>query len=189
MKRRAAALLLAAAAGPAAAQGYAERYAQVCAACHGAAGDSVLAEAPSLGGQPGFYAITQLFLYRAERRTHPAMVAVARTLTDDDLRGFSDFIGTLPPPKPPATTPDPARFARGRATAERSHCLACHGSGGEGGKQVARIANQREDYLQRALAGFKAGTRVGYTQAMNEAIAPVKAEEIDDLAHFLAHLK
>jgi cytochrome c553 len=184
-----AALLLILATPPAAAAGYAERYAQVCAACHGAAGDSVMAEAPSLGGQPSFYAITQLFLYRAERRTHPAMVAVAKTLTDDDLRGYSDFIGTLPPPAPPATAPDPARFARGRATAERSHCLACHGSGGEGGKQVARIANQREDYLQRALAGFKAGNRVGYTQAMNEAIAPVKVEEIDDLAHFLAHLR
>lgn len=187
MKLGAALLLVAAL--PAVAADYAERYAQVCAACHGAAGDSGLAEAPSLGGQPSFYAITQLFLYRAERRTHPAMVAVAKTLTDDDLRGFSDFIGTLPPPKPPASAPDPARYARGRATAERSHCLACHGSGGEGGKQVARIAHQREDYLQRALSGFKAGNRVGYTQAMNEAIAPVKVEEIDDLAHFLAHMK
>ena len=189
MKRRAAALLLAAAAGPAAAQGYAERYAQVCAACHGAAGQSVMAEAPSLGGQPSFYAITQLFLYRAERRTHPAMVAVARTLSDDDLRGFSEVVGQLPPPARPATEADPLRYERGRAMAERHHCLACHGSQGEGGKQVARIAHQREDYLQRALAGFKAGTRVGYTQAMNEAIAPVKAEEIDDIAHFLAHLK
>ena len=45
-----AALLLMLAALPAAAASYAERYAQVCAACHGAAGDSVLAEAPSLGG-------------------------------------------------------------------------------------------------------------------------------------------
>jgi len=183
------AALLMLAALPAAGADYAERYAQVCAACHGATGDSVLAEAPSLGGQPSFYAITQLFLYRAERRTHPAMVAVAKTLSDDDLRGFSDYIGTLPPPAPPATAPDSARFARGRATAERSHCLACHGSAGEGGKQVARIANQREDYLQRALSGFKSGTRVGYTQAMNEAITPVKADEIDDLAHFLAHLR
>ena len=89
MKLAAALLLLAALPTAAAlaaddARRYAERYAQVCAACHGAVGDSVLAEAPSLGGQPSFYAITQLFLYRAERRTHPAMVAVAKTLSDDD---------------------------------------------------------------------------------------------------------
>jgi hypothetical protein len=41
-------------------------------------------------------------------------------MTDDDLRGFSDFIGTLPPvPAPaPAAAPDAARMARGQALAQ-----------------------------------------------------------------------
>jgi cytochrome c553 len=175
-------------AGAAVAQDHAARYARTCAPCHGASGQSELAMTPSLGGQPSFYAITQLFLYKNERRAHPAMVALAQGMDDRDLRGFSDVIALLPPPPAPASPPDPERLARGRASAERHRCLACHGSDGAGGKQVARIAHQREDYLQRSLQAFKAGTRIGYTQAMNEAVAPLKAEEIDDLAHFLAHL-
>jgi len=181
--------LLTAAALPAAAQSYAERFVQRCAVCHGDNGQSTVALTPSLGGQPSFYAVTQLFLFRNERRDQPAMVAVAKVFSDDDLRGFSEAIAKLPPPPAPAAAPDAERYARGRATAERHQCLACHGSDGAGGRQVARIAHQREDYLLHALQGFKAGTRVGYTPAMNEAIAPVRREELDDLAHFLAHLR
>ena len=56
--------LLCCAALPTAAQTYAERYAQQCAACHGIAGKSEIGLTPSPGGQPSFYAITQLFLFR-----------------------------------------------------------------------------------------------------------------------------
>ncbi len=164
---------------------HAERYAAVCAACHGAEGASAMAMTPSLGGQPSFYAITQLFLFRDGRRDSAAMTAVAKGMSDEDLRGFSDFIATLPPPAA-APAADPARAARGAALAARLHCNACHGAGLEGGKQVPRLAGQREDYLLHALRGFRAGTRVGYSQAMTEALAGVKPEEIEDLAHHLA---
>jgi cytochrome c553 len=184
-----AALLLGVAALPVLGRDYAERFAQQCAPCHGAAGQSALPLVPSIGGQPSFYAITQIFLFRNERRDNPGMVAVAKGLNDDDLRGFSEAVARLPPPAPPQTEPDSQRLARGRALAERHHCLACHGADGAGGQQVARLANQREDYLLHALQGFKSGTRIGYTQAMNEAIAPVKADELADLAHFLAHMR
>ena len=99
------------ASGPAAAN-YAQRFAALCAACQGANGRSDMPLTPVLAGQPSFYAITQLFLFREGRRSNEGMTAVAKTLTDDDLRGFSDFIGTLPPvPAPPPTTPpDAARM-------------------------------------------------------------------------------
>jgi cytochrome c553 len=168
---------------------YAERYAAQCAACHGAQGVSTLAQTPSLAGQPSFYAITQLFLFRDGRRDSGPMTAIAKTMSDDDLRGFADVIGKLPPAPPAATTPpDAQRLARGGAAAQRLHCLGCHGSQGEGARQVPRVAGQREDYLLLALRGFRAGTRVGYQPAMTEAMAGVAADELDDLAHFLAHL-
>ena len=66
---------------------------------------------PMLAGQPSFYAITQLFLFREGRRSNEAMTAVAKTMTDDDLRGFSDFIGTLPPVPPPHRPHRPMRRA------------------------------------------------------------------------------
>ena len=86
---------------------YAQRYAVLCAVCHGASGRMEMPMMPVLAGQPSLYAITQLFLFREGRRSHEAMTAVAQTLTDDDLQGYSDFIGTLPPvpPPPPATPP------------------------------------------------------------------------------------
>ena len=75
---------------------------------------------PALAGQHSFYAITQLFLFREGRRANEAMTAVAKTMNDDDLRGFSDFIATLPPvpAPPPATPPDAARMTRGQALAQ-----------------------------------------------------------------------
>lgn len=181
--------LAAFAAGPAAAQpvDYGQRLQTVCAACHGPQGRSSTALTPSLAGQPSFYAITQLFLFRDGRRDSAPMTAVARDLSDDDLRGYADAIAALPPPPPPAEPGDAARIARGQALAQRLHCGSCHGADYAGGQQVPRLAHQREDYLRHALAGFRAGTRLGYTNAMGEALAGLGAAELDDLAHFLAH--
>jgi len=178
--------LLAIATG-AVAQADADRFAP-CAACHGAAGVSAIADTPSLAGQPSFYAITQLFLFRAGRRTNAVMTAMATPMSDADLRVYSDLIGRLPAAPPIASTPaDPARMKRGAALAVQHRCTSCHGDDLAGGKQVPRLAGQREDYLARSLAEFRAGTRVGYTSAMNETLAGLGPAELDDLAHYMAH--
>ena len=167
---------------------YAQRFASLCAACHGANGRSDMPGTPALAGQHGFYAITQLFLFREGRRDNPAMTAVAKTLTDNDLRGFADFIDTLPPVAPPAppTPTDAARMARGQALAQQHKCLFCHGSDLAGGQQVPRIGGQREDYVRDALHGFKTGKRPGYTQAMTEAVSQIPLEDLDTLAYYAA---
>lgn len=167
---------------------YGPRFAQLCAACHGANGRSDMPGTPVLAGQPSLYVITQLFLFREGRRDNQAMTAVAKTLTDDDLRGFSDYIGTLPPvPAPPLESPsDPARMAKGKALAEQHKCLFCHGTDFSGGQQVPRIAGQREDYLQVSLRGFHSGKRAAYTQAMPAAVSQISVEDLDTLAYFAA---
>jgi cytochrome c553 len=177
-----------AASPPAPPSPYAQRFQAVCAACHGANGRSDMPGTPVLAGQPSFYAATQLFLFREGRRGNEAMTAVAKTMTDADLRGFSDFIGTLPPvPAPaPSTTPDAARMSRGAELAQKHKCLFCHGADFAGGQQVPRLAGQREDYLQMSLQGFKSGKRPGYTMAMSEAVSQVSPEELDTLAYYAA---
>jgi cytochrome c553 len=175
--------------GTQAAQGtYAQRYAAVCASCHGANGRSDMAGTPVLAGQHSFYAITQLFLFREGRRDNPPMSAVAKTMKDEDLRGFSEFIATLPavPAAPPAAPPDAARMARGQALAQTHRCVICHGADLSGGQQVPRIAQQREDYLQTTLHGFRTGKRPGYTQAMTEAVSGIPPEDLDTLAYYVA---
>ncbi|GAB2593081.1 c-type cytochrome [Ramlibacter solisilvae] len=167
---------------------YAQRFATTCAACHGANGRSDMAGTPVLAGQPSLYAITQLFLFREGRRDNKDMTAVAKTLTDDDMRGFSDYIGTLPPVPAPAAAaaPDAARMARGRSLAQQHMCVNCHGANLDGGQQVPRIAGQKEEYLQASLRGFKSGNRPGYTQAMVSAVSQVPVEDLDTLAYYAA---
>ena len=171
-----------------AAPSYAQRFATLCAACHGANGRGTDPLTPVLAGQPSLYAITQLFLFREGRRGNADMTAVAKTLTDDDLRGFSDFIGTLPavPAPPPATAPDATRMAKGKALAEQHKCVFCHGADLGGGQQVPRIAGQHEEYLRMTLRGFQSGNRPAYTQAMPTAVNHIAVEDLDTLAYYLA---
>lgn len=170
---------------------YGKRFAALCAACHGAAGRMETPLTPVLAGQPSLYAITQLFLFREGRRSNEAMTTVARALTDDDLRGFSELIEALPPvpPPPPATPSDPVRMARGQVLAEQYRCVFCHGPGLGGGQQVPRIGGQHEEYLQASLRGFRAGTRPGYTQAMTEAVSQIPWEDLDTLAYYAARFR
>ena len=167
---------------------YAQRYAVLCSVCHGANGRMDTLPTPVLAGQPSLYVITQLFLFREGRRNNEAMTAVAKALTDDDLQGFSDFIGTLPavPAPPPATPPDPIRMARGQALAEQHRCVFCHGAGLGGGQQVPLIGGQKEDYLQLSLRGFHSGSRPGYTQAMTAAMSQIPPEDLDPIAYYVA---
>lgn len=171
-----------------AAMSYPQRFAILCAACHGANGRLANPLTPVLAGQPSLYAITQLFLFREGRRSDPAMTAVAKTLTDDDMRGYSEVIGTLPPvpPPPAATPPDPARMAKGQVLAEQYKCLFCHGAGLGGGQQVPLIGGQHEAYLQVSLRGFHSGSRPGYTQAMTAAVSQIPEEDLETLAYFAA---
>jgi cytochrome c553 len=180
----------AAAASAGAGGAYAQRFASLCAACHGADGRSEMPGTPALAGQHGFYAITQLFLFREGRRGNEAMTAVAKTLKDDDLRGFAAVIEALPavPPPPPATPPDPARRPTAREPASQHKCVFCHGDDLSGGQQVPRIGGQREEYLRETLRGFKSGQRPGYTQAMGAAVSQVSVEELDTLAYYAARV-
>ena len=168
---------------------YAERFSNVCAACHGANGRSDMAGTPVLAGQYSLYTITQLFLFREGRRTNVAMVALAKQMTDTDLRGFSDFIGTLAPvPAPaPAAPPDEARMSKGLALAQQYKCLFCHGPALDGGQGVPRIGGQKEEYVSATLHGLKSGERPGYTRAMTEALSQVPVEDLDLLAYYVAN--
>jgi cytochrome c553 len=156
-----------------------------CLACHD---DAARGETPSLGAQPAFFVVTQLFLFREGRRDDATMIALARGMTDDDLRGFAAAIAKLPPPPAPAGPADADRIARGAALARRERCGVCHIADFSGREQVPRLAHQREAYLLKAMRDFKRGTRLGYGAAMAQELATLTDGDLRDLAHFLAHL-
>jgi len=167
----------------------AQTKAEVCFACHGANGTSSTPLTPSLGAQPSFYVIAQLFLFREGRRDNPLMIEQAKGLTDADLRALSSLIEKLPAPVSPSEEIDAARYQRGRAIIEGRHCTSCHGADFSGNNNVPRVANQREDYTLKALRDYKSGARVGYGNAvMPETVSGLGDAELSDLAYFLTRL-
>src|SRR5689334_4755652 len=182
------ALALALLASSASAQKFEERVAQ-CLDCHGEKGQSETENTPSLGGQQAPYALIQLYMFREKLRTNEIMNDMAKPLNDDDLRTFSDFIAKLPKPAPPADAGDAARMALGQAAARQHRCNTCHNPDFSGKENVPRIANQREDYLAMTLAAYKDNSRTGYDASMADVMGPVTAEQIADLAYFLARVR
>ena len=160
-----------------------------CFACHGQNGQSQLPETPSLGAQPAFYTAVALLMFRDKLRVTEPMNEMTKGLTDDELRRAADIIAKQPPPEPVAGTPDPARMERARAISVQHRCNVCHRPDYQGQENVPRLAAQREDYLLKALRGYKDRSRRGYDAQMTEVVQTISDQEFADLAYFLARLK
>jgi cytochrome c553 len=173
---------------PAAAQTVQSRL-PVCLACHGQNGQSENPGVPSLGAQQAFYVTVQLLMFRERMRVVDPMNEMAKGLSDDDLRGFADAIAKLPAPTPAEGPVDAARMERARALAGQNHCNVCHTPSFAGQENVPRIAGQREDYLIKALRGYKDNSRRGYDAAMADVVPQITDEQILDLAYYLARVK
>jgi cytochrome c553 len=166
-----------------------EERAAPCLACHGEHGQSETENTPSLGAQQAPYALIQLFMFREKLRAFEPMNEMAKALTDDDLRIFSEFIDKLPKPAPPADAGDPVRMQRAQALVHLHHCNSCHNADFSGRDNVPRIADQREDYLAKTMREYKDNSRHGYDATMAEVLQPVTPEQIADLAYYLARLR
>ena len=160
-----------------------------CQGCHGEKGQSQIEYTPSLGGQQAPYALIQLFMFREKLRVFEPMNEMAKALTDDDLRAFSDLIAAMPKPVPPTDAGEPARMQRGQALAQQYLCNNCHNRDYSGKENVPRIANQREDYLAKTLAEYKDNSRHGYDGTMADVMGSVTREQIADLAYYLARVR
>jgi cytochrome c553 len=128
-------------------------------------------------------------MFREKLRTFEPMNEMAKALTDDDLRVFSDYIARIPKPAAPADAGDPARLQRGQALVQQHRCDTCHNPDLSGKENVPRIANQREDYLAKTLAEYKDNSRHGYDASMADVMAPITPEQIADLAYFVARMR
>ena len=166
-----------------------EQRAVTCFACHGEHGQSEMENTPSLGGQQSPYALIQLFMFREKLRTFEPMNEMAKSFTDDDLQKFADFIAKLPKPQPPAEVGNPARMQRGLALAQANRCNSCHNADFSGKENVPRLANQREDYLNKTLGEYKDNSRHGYDGTMADVMGSVTKEQIPELAYYISHYR
>jgi len=94
----------------------------------------------------------------------------------------------LPAPRPPDGDVDAARIQRAEALATQNRCNNCHTPTFVGQDNVPRIADQREDYLVKALRGYKDNSRHGYDATMAEVMAAISDDQILDLAYYIARV-
>jgi cytochrome c553 len=161
----------------------------VCAGCHGEDGISQTENIPSLAGQPDQFIQWQLVFFRSGARKNEQMQAISEQITNEDIRILGAYFAALTPPKASAPDDNPDLSKKGAQAASGRRCASCHTDTYAGTKAVARIAGQREEYLVKALHDYKSGARSGGAgAAMTDVAYPLSDEEIEALAHYLAHL-
>ena len=162
--------------------------AEMCIACHGEAGISQIPNMPSLAGQPDQLIQWQLVFFRAGTRKNEQMLPIVEQLNNEDIRNLGAYFASLPPPRAkPDDNPDLS--AKGAQAAAGRRCTSCHTDNYAGTKAIPRVAGQREEYLVKALHDYKSGVRSGGGMAAMANVAySLSEEEIEALAHYLAHL-
>jgi cytochrome c553 len=191
-------LLLAAVAGTLAAAAFAQAPAgkpdlergqkiasEVCIACHGPNGNSVVPANPSLAGQPAEYITQQLAHFKSGLRVNPIMQGMAATLQPDDMKAIGIYYSQQKPngqaAKDPALVTAGQKLFRGGDTATGiPACSACHSPNGAGlAKNYPRLAGQHADYTYAQLKAFKAGER-GADKDANGTIMVTIAARMSD---------
>jgi cytochrome c553 len=139
--------------------------AQVCAACHGADGNSAAAANPNLAGQGADYITLQLMHFKAGVRVNATMQAMAATLSDADMKALGIYFSQQKPKglgaKDPALVKAGQKLWRGGDEAtDVPACAACHSPTGAGiPKNYPRLAGQYADYVYAQLKAFQSGAR------------------------------
>jgi cytochrome c553 len=137
----------------------------VCAACHGADGNSVASANPNLAGQGAEYITRQLQNFKSGVRANPVMTAMAATLTPEDMVAlgiyFSQQKAKAGSAKDPALLKaGQALYRGGLAASGLPACSSCHSPNGAGiPKNYPRLAGQFSDYTYAQLKAFKDGVR------------------------------
>ncbi len=170
--------------------------AQVCAACHGADGNSTNAEWPNLAGQHARYTHKQLADFKAgTQRINPIMAGQAATLSDEDMADLSAYFATL---NPAGGFVSEERLALGeRIYRGGNHdsgvpaCIACHGPTGAGDPMagIPALSGQRITYTASQLMAFRNGSRSNDPNGMMRGVSRyLTDEEIRAVSEYVAGL-
>jgi cytochrome c553 len=169
---------------------------QVCAACHGADGNSPSPANPKLAGQEAIYLYRQLASFKANKdRKNPVMFAMATPLSAEDMHNVAAYFASQKPKDGVArnqqTLPRGQRLYRG-GDPSRSlpACAACHGAAGAGVPvQYPRIAGQYAEYTEAQLKAFRAGERTNDANRMMRVVAgKLNDDDIKALSDYIAGL-
>jgi cytochrome c553 len=161
--------------------------AATCQACHGPNGNSPTPQFPILAGQTARYLYLQLRDFKEGRRDAAAMQPLVKDLSREDMLDLAAFFAAQPL-LDTGFKADPAKAERGRKKAEETLCTMCHLGGFKGQNEVPRVAGQHHDYIVKQLQDFKSGVRTNDAGTMSSVSKTLSAQDMDDLAHFIANL-
>ena len=149
----------------------------VCAACHGADGNSVITTNPKLAGQHPEYIAKQLANFKAGERKNPVMSGMAAALSPEDMANVAAYFGNQKA-KVGNTKTNAAGslgekiYRAGIASVGVPACASCHGATGAGVPvQFPRLGGQHADYVVAQLKAFYTGERANDNAKVMRMIA------------------
>ena len=173
--------------------GDAARNVTACIACHGAAGNSSIAQNPKLAGQHGAYIHKQLTNFKSPERNNAIMTSIAKAMTEEDAQNVIAYLAKQKPTPGAAKNKDTVELGKkiyrgGIAEKSVPACAACHSANGAGlPAQFPRLAGQHQDYTAAQLTSFRAGTRKNSEQ-MSKIAKRMSDEEIQAVSDYIAGL-
>ena len=174
----------------------------VCAACHGADGNSATPMWPKLAGQNEAYLAKQLKEFKkgmetqgAQGRYEPSMSPMAAPLTDTDIADLAAYFASQKVQyggvKKEFLAQGEKLYRGGDTSRGVPACTACHGPNGAGlgAAQFPAVGGQQIDYTINQLKAFRAGQRKNDPNGMMRGAAKnLTDEQITALANYLVGL-
>ncbi len=173
----------------------------MCAACHGADGNSLVPMYPKLAGQSASYLVKQLTEFKLGMtsagkagRVDPVMGGMAMALSDQDMADVAAFYASqkITAGNGSDNAMGKKLYLGGNAEMEVTACVACHGINGKGMPSAGfpALASQNAEYLKIQLEKFRDGSRNNDLNAMMQGVAAnLTDEEIIALSQYMSSLK
>ncbi|MDB5944787.1 MAG: cytochrome c, class [Ramlibacter sp.] len=170
------------------------KYTAVCAACHGADGNSGTPANPKLAQQHPEYIVKQLQEFKAGKRPSPIMQPMAAQLSDADMKNIA---GWLVAKKAKAgfakdkelVTLGERIYRGGIGERQVAACAGCHSPNGSGmPSQFPRLSGQHADYTAAQLTAFRDGARKNGPM-MVQIASKMNDREIRAVSDYIAGLR
>jgi len=171
-----------------------KKYEAVCAACHGADGNSGVPANPKMAQQHPEYLVKQLQEFKSGKRANPIMQGFAATLSDADMKNIAYWVAANK--AKPGFAKDKELVSLGEriyrggiADRQIAACAGCHSPNGAGiPAQYPRLGGQHADYTDQQLKAFRDGARKNSVQ-MSQVAAKLNDREIKAVSDYIAGLR